>query len=111
MKVVYDLEIKKILDSFLFEMGNVVAGHMFGYPAYYVNKRLFACIYNKGVGLKLPVHAAKILSEKAEIQPFIPMGGRQMKEWIHIVHDQAEDYLEDQEIFKQSILFVASLKK
>ena len=56
---------KAILDSVLLGMPGVVEGKMFGYSAYYVNGKLFACIYRKGVGLKVPEEvAAKLLSEK-----------------------------------------------
>jgi hypothetical protein len=40
-------------------MPGVVVGTMFGYPAYYVNKKLFACLYEEGIGIKVPAKAEK----------------------------------------------------
>jgi hypothetical protein len=53
-KAKYNQRIKKILDSFLLEFPGVTSGKMFGYPAYYAGKKLFACVYENGVGIKVP---------------------------------------------------------
>jgi TfoX/Sxy family transcriptional regulator of competence genes len=34
---------------------------MFGYPSYYVGGKLFACIYENGLGLKVPESMAEEL--------------------------------------------------
>ena len=109
-KAVYNPDIKRVLDSLLLEIPLVVSGKMFGYPAYYVNKRLFACIYEDGVAIKVPFDLASELMEKEGIVPFIPIGRRKMKEWIQINREQSEDYLKDRKIFDKSIEYVAMLK-
>ena len=110
-KANYNPEIKKVLDSILLDIPFVVAGKMFGYLAYYINKKLFACIYEEGVGVKIPESMAnKLIGEKGIVY-FQPMGRRKMKEWIQINRANPEDYLKDIEIFKTSASFVASLGK
>jgi len=107
-KAIYDIEIKNVLDTFLLKIPIVVPAKMFGYPAYYVNKKLFACVYEEGVGLKLPLEVANELIGMEGIIPFIPMGRRRMKQWIQINREHPDDYLKDVEIFEMSINFVAT---
>ncbi len=109
-KANYNLEIKNVLDSFLLKIPIVVPGKMFGYPAYYVNKKLFACVYEDGVGLKVPFDLANELIGKEGIIPFIPMGRKKMKEWIQLNRELPEAYYNDIEIFKKSVEFVATLE-
>lgn len=45
---------KTILDSLVLNMPGVEEGKMFGYAAYYVGGKLFACLYGAGVGVKVP---------------------------------------------------------
>lgn len=107
--IFYNQEIKEVLDSFLLKMSMVNPGKMFGYPAYYVNKKLFACVYEDGVGLKVPFEIANELLNNQSIIPFIPMGKKKMREWIQINHNDPQDYINDMEIFETSISFVSSL--
>jgi hypothetical protein len=53
---------------------------MLGYPAYYVNTKLFACIYEEGVGVKVPEGVANELIGKKRIVHFQPMGRAKMSE-------------------------------
>lgn len=100
---------KETLDSLLLNIPNVVQGKMFGYPAYYVNGKLFACIYGEGLGVKVPEDVAiKLLSEQ-HIVPFQPLGKPKMKEWIQINHMKSEDYRKDMDIFLISVEFVIQL--
>jgi hypothetical protein len=108
-KINYDPEISNVMDSILLMIPIVEKGKMFGFPAYYVNKKMFACVYEEGVGVKLPIETVNQLIGKEGIIPFIPMGRRQMKEWLQINREQPEDYLKDKEIFETSIRYVASL--
>jgi len=101
--------IKTVVDSFLLKDQYVTPGKMFGFPAYYINKKLFACIYEESVGLKVPADTAKEQIGKPGIVPFQPYSKAVMKEWIQINHGKPEDYLNDMELFQQSIDFVLSL--
>ncbi len=108
-KANYNTEIKNVLDSFLLKIPIVISGKMFGYPAYYVNKKLFACVYEDGVGLKVPFDMANELIKNEGIIPFMPMGRNKMKEWIQINREQPEDYFNNIDIFEKSIEFVGNL--
>ncbi|NTV90179.1 MAG: TfoX/Sxy family protein [Clostridiales bacterium] len=108
-KANFNPEIRGVVESFLLKIPLAVPGKMFGYPAYYVNKKLFACIYEEGVGIKVPLAMANDLIGRKDIVPFIPMGRHRMKEWIQINHLKPEDYLNDKDIFEASINYVATL--
>jgi TfoX/Sxy family transcriptional regulator of competence genes len=107
----YNAEVKAVIDSFMLEMAGVVEGKMFGYPAYYINKKLIACIYEDGVGLKVPESLASELRQQEGITYFQPMGRRKMKEWIQINRYDPDKFLQDIDIFKESVSYVASLAK
>ena len=99
---------KEVPDSVLLQVPGVVAGTMFGYPAYYINKKLFACLYEEGVGIKVAEKVAgSLVGRKGSIR-FQPKGRKPMKEWIQINHEHPEDYRMDQEILKISIEHVSS---
>ena len=109
-KAKYNAEIRKFIDSMLLEISVVSPGKMFGYPAYYVNGKLFACVYEDGVGIKVPKDMAGELIGKPGIGFFQPLGRLKMKEWIQINRKNPDDYRKDIEIFNTSIRFVSSLK-
>jgi len=50
---------KTVLDDLLLGDSNVRPGKMFGFPAYYVGKKLCICLYEQCVGIKLPEQSAK----------------------------------------------------
>jgi hypothetical protein len=102
---------KEILDSFLLKIPQVKAGKMFGYPAYFVHGKLFACVYGQGVGIKIPEDLAHVLlvRRKKSVKPFQPMGKPKMREWIEIDRRESQGYLRDKDIFLSSIQFVSSI--
>ena len=99
---------KEVLDVILLQIPGVVAGRMFGFPAYYTHGKLFACIYGEGVGIKVPEKVAGSLVGQEGIVRFQPGGRRPVKEWIQINRERSEDYQGDQEILKISIDYVSS---
>jgi hypothetical protein len=108
---VYNPKHKEVLDSVLLQMPGVVAGTMFGYPAYYINKKLFACLYEEGVGLMVPEKVASSLVGQKGIIRFQPKARKPMKEWIQINHERSEDYRMDEEILKISVEYVSLSSK
>ena len=110
-KVNFNAEHKKVLDGLLLRLPNVTAGKMFGYPAYYVNRRLFACVHGDGVGIKVPEDVANHLLRRENIIPFQPMGKPKMREWVQINRSMSEEYKLDQEIFHCAVQFVGTLEK
>ena len=101
---------KAILDSLLLSMPSVEEGKMFGYAAYYVNGKLFACIYGEGVGLKVPEAVASKLLSKKHIVPFQPLGKPKMREWIQINRARSADYQKDINVFRSSVEFVSQIQ-
>jgi hypothetical protein len=109
--VAFNPQHKEVLDAVLLQVPGVVAGTMFGYPAYYINKKLFACLYGEGVGIKVPPEVADSLVGRQGIVRFQPKGRKPMKEWIQINHERSEDYRMDEEILKISVEYVSSGSK
>lgn len=101
---------KAILDSLLLNMPSVAEGKMFGYAAYYVNGKLFACIYGEGVGVKVPEEVANNLLSEKHVVPFQPLGKPKMREWIQINRARSADYRKDINIFRTSVEFVSQIE-
>ena len=106
--VQYNKKHKVVLDSFLLGIPLVKPGKMYGHPAYYVGGKLFASLYMGGVCVKIPEPRVKELLEKDYIKPFEPIG-RKMREWVLILRDNSEDYINDRYIFEEAIEYVSSL--
>jgi hypothetical protein len=106
-----DLSHKQVLDAMLLKLSGVEAGEMTGLLAYFVGKRMFACICNGGVGVRLPAaEAANLHFSKDNVVPFEPKGRKSTREWIQINHENSADYEKDLEIFQSSIAFVRAAK-
>jgi hypothetical protein len=104
-----DPDRKIILDSLLLNLPGVMEGKMFGYAAYYVKGKLFACIYGDGVGVKVPEDVANKLLFEKDIVPFQPLGKPKMREWIQINRARPADYRKDIDIFHTSVEFVRQI--
>ena len=103
----YSQEHKAVLDDLLLGIPFVLPGKMFGYPAYYAGKKLAICLYEQGVGVKLPAQSAtRLLEADPNVVPFQPMGRPKMREWIQINLGRSEDYREYLPVFEESIQFV-----
>jgi hypothetical protein len=76
----FNAETKQVLDDLLLKSPLAQAGKMFGYPAYYVGGKLFACVFEDTVGLKIPKVLEKKLRQRDDITYFQPLGRRKMKE-------------------------------
>ena len=106
-----DLSHKRILDDLLLKLSGIEAGEMTGLLAYFVGKKMFACICNGGVGIRLsPSEAANLQFSRHDVVAFEPKGRKSTREWIQINHQDSADYLNDLEIFKSSIAFVRASK-
>ena len=106
-----DLSHKQVLDTMLLKLPGVEAGEMTGLLAYFVGKKMFACICNGGVGVKLATSdAANLQFSMDSVVPFTPKGRPSNREWIQINHENSADYEKDLEIFLSSIAFVRASK-
>ncbi|MEI6840335.1 MAG: hypothetical protein WCK53_03650 [Methanomicrobiales archaeon] len=110
-RVGFNQEHKEVLDSLLLQIPGVIAGTMFGYPAYYIDRKLFACVYGEGIGIKIPGKIADSLVGREGIVRFQPMGRKPMKEWIQVNRERSEDLRKDLEILMVSIEYVSSIVK
>lgn len=98
---------KAVLDGLLLGNPNVRPGKMFGYPAYYVGRRLCICLYEQGVGVKLPRDSAvKLLERDRSAIPFQPLGKPRMREWVQINLERSQDYRKYQAVFDESIHYL-----
>lgn len=107
----FNNEYKIVLDNILLNNPLIREGKMFGYPAYYVGKKLSICLYEHGVSVKLPLESVESLLEKDNnVSPFQPMGNTKMKEWIFINVAESKEILKYQSIFEESIQYIISLQ-
>ena len=103
----FNLEHKTVLDEMLLGHPLVRPGKAFGYPAYYAGEKLSACLYEKGVSIKLPeASVAKLLETDSNAIPFEPMAGRKMREWVLINLERSQDYRTYTSVFEESIRHV-----
>ncbi|MBN2543293.1 hypothetical protein JXI42_10550 [bacterium] len=98
---------KAVLDDMLLDNPLVRPGKMFGFPAYFVGKKLCICLYEEGVGVKIPEQSAdKLLETDRNVVPFQPLGKPKMREWIQINLTNSEDYKRYKSVFNESIRFL-----
>ncbi|NTW08636.1 MAG: hypothetical protein HGA28_03610 [Anaerolineaceae bacterium] len=103
----YNLNHKTVLDHLLLSHPLVRPGKMFGFPAYYVGRKLCICLYEQGVGVKLPEKtAAQLLKTDRNVVAFQPMGRPKMREWVQINLSRSEDYKKYRSVFDESIRHV-----
>ena len=80
---------------------------MFGFPAYYAGRKLCICLYEQGVGIKLPASSvARLLESDPNALPFQPLGKPKMREWVQISLTDSAAYAHYEAVFHESILFV-----
>jgi hypothetical protein len=102
---------KAVLDALLLKIRGVEAGVVSGLQAYFVSKRMFACIHGGGVALRLPVATATELQfSRADVVPFQPNGKASTREWIQINRADFADYKQDLEFFEAAIKFATGAK-
>jgi hypothetical protein len=98
---------KAVLDSLLLPIRGVEGGEMTGLAAYFVNKRMFACIHGAGVGIRLPAATARDLQfSRKDVSPFQPKGMPITREWVQLDHEDPADFRKDEPLFLASIEFV-----
>jgi hypothetical protein len=103
----FNAEHKAVLDDMLLDHPDIRPGKAFGYPAYYVGKKLSICLFEQGVGLKVPQELAeKLVADDRNVIPFQPYGRRKMREWIQINLDRSEDYRNYMSVFEASIRYL-----
>ena len=103
----FSAEHKAVLDELLLGQAHVRLGKMFGFPAYYAGAKLCICLYEQGVGVKIPeASAAKLLVSDRNAKPFQPMGKSKMREWVQIDLEDSEEYRKYMPVFSESIRYL-----
>ena len=103
---------RAVLDSMLLPIRGGAGGEMAGLPAYFVNKRMFACIHGGGVGIRLPAAtAANLQFSNQNVFPFQPKGMPSTRDCVQLNHENSDDYRKDMDIFTASIEFVRGDRK
>jgi hypothetical protein len=104
---------KSQIDAVLLKLPGVVAKKINKLDAYFVNDRMFACISDTGVALRLPSATATNLQfSRSDVGPFSAggLGAAATREWVQIDRADAADYEKDLEIFRASLEFVKATR-
>jgi len=106
-----DLSHKAVLDELLLKIRGVEAADMTGMPAYFVGKKMFACICNGGVGIRMSAgEATNLQFSRRNAVPFEPRGRPSTREWVQINHENSADYVHELPLFEASIEFVRAAR-
>lgn len=105
----YHKGIKEITDQLFLGLDPIDEGKMFGYPGYYINRKLVCTVFEDSVCLKLPLKRVESLVNEPGISQYMAMGNRRMKEWILIKRPNPKDYLKDKKLFLEAHAYVLSL--
>jgi hypothetical protein len=98
---------KEHLDALLLAIPGVQARKLNGLDAYFVSDKMFACVSDKGVGLRVPAQLATELQFSRDgIGPFSPGGAATTREWIQVERENPADHSKDTELFQASIDYV-----
>ena len=98
---------KEHLDALLLAITGVQARKVNGLDAYFISDKMFACVGDKGVGLRVPATMATELQFSRDgIGPFSPGGVATTREWIQVERENPADHSKDAELFQASIDYV-----
>ena len=103
-------EVAEALAEAAGELPGTRLGKMFGYPALYAGRKLFACAYGDGIALKLPVEVVAALVEEEEgFEPFQPYGKARMRAWVFLRAKDREAVHARVDLLEQAAGFVAEV--
>ena len=98
---------KEHLDALLLKLPGVSARRIGSVDAYVVSDKMFACVGDKGLGLRLPAAVATELQFSCEyIGPYSPGGMATTREWVQIARADPADFAKDMDLVQQSIDYV-----
>jgi predicted DNA-binding protein (MmcQ/YjbR family) len=95
------------LDELLLKVPGVSARKINQLHAYMVSDKMFACVGDKGLGLKLPANVATELQfGRDRVGPYSPGGMASTREWVQLEYDNPADAAKDMDLVQQSIDYV-----
>ena len=98
---------KAQIDALLLKLPGVSARKINGLDAYFVSDRMFACLSDDAIGLRLPAAVATELQFSCDyVGPFSPGGMATTREWVQVRRADAAEYEKDLELFQASLAFV-----
>ncbi|HEY8069861.1 MAG TPA: hypothetical protein VIF38_13345 [Burkholderiales bacterium] len=98
---------KAQIDALLLKLPGVSARKINGLDAYFVSDKMFACLSDEAIGLRLPAAMATELQFSCDyVGPFSPGGMATTREWVQVRRADAADYAKDLDLFQASLDFV-----
>lgn len=104
----YRQEVADALTALVAGRPGAVPRGMFGYPGFSVGGKMFACLFNDGVAVKLPAAQVEAALAHPSIEPFRP-GGKTMGGWVYIEHADPADYAQHSDLLDVSLAYVAEI--
>jgi TfoX/Sxy family transcriptional regulator of competence genes len=83
---------------------------MFGYRAYFVGRRMFACVTDQGVCIRVGVAAAEKALAEGVAEPFRPHG-KAMRGWLEISTKCLDRFPKHSGILLRALAFTRALEK
>lgn len=102
--------LRTLLDSLFLHRRGVRAGSMFGHRAYFVGRRLFACITTRGVCLRLGRVRAERAVACGVATDFRPHG-RPMRGWAEIESERVNRGLDVVKCFRHALAYARLLAR
>jgi len=105
---------KTQIDAILLKLPGVVGKKLNKLDAYFVNDRMFACISDTGIALRLPSAMVTDLQfSRSDVGPFSAggLGAAATREWLQINRTDAADYEKDLELFRAALEFVKGTRR
>ncbi len=97
---------KAKIDAILLTLPGVTTKKIGGVHAYMVSDRMFACLGDKGVGIRLPVaRCTELQFSRDNIGPFAPGGMASTREWVQVERADPSEHEKDLELFRESLEF------
>ena len=98
---------KEKIDALLLKLPGVSARKINGLDAYMVSDKMFACLSDDAVGLRLPAAMATELQFSSDyIGPYSPGGMATTREWVQVKRADAADYVKDLDLFQAAVEYV-----
>ncbi|MCC6213021.1 MAG: hypothetical protein IT513_18435 [Burkholderiales bacterium] len=98
---------KEQIDALLLKLPGVSARRIGSVDGYFASDKMFACVGDKGLGLRLPAATATELQFSCQyIRAYSPGGVASTREWVQIVREDPADFAKDMDLVQESLDYV-----